>query len=209
MMHPKKIRKIRICIFHRGNYYSFCWIEFLENGSFSLGFLSQSLRFTEYGSAILRNGHFSEHTRVVTSGNVDIKQAISPHVTYHTPKLWQNKGIVHMKASNGVVDEFELDWFPVKKTEMLLCAYTGEIEKLDKDKKKKSRYRIIDVPPDVQCLRMEMVVYPRLPKYPKPAKVRHVPGIIGNIHGECPDYVLSCYFYNNEVVVPQLYYASE
>ncbi|MGD9143888.1 MAG: hypothetical protein PVG61_08585, partial [Dehalococcoidia bacterium] len=96
-----------------------------------------------------------------------------------------------------------------KKTEMLLCAYTGEIEKLDKDKKKKSRYRIIDVPPDVQCLRMEMVVYPRLPKYPKPAKVRHVPGIIGNIHGECPDYVLSCYFYNNEVVVPQLYYASE
>jgi hypothetical protein len=208
-MHPKKIRKIRICLYHRSNYYSFCWIEFLEDGSFSLGFLSEAFRFTEYGSAILHAGHFSEYTRIIPSGNIDIKEAISPHITYHTPKLWQKRGIVHMKASNGIVDEFEIDWFPVKKTEMLLCAYSGEIEKLDKDIKKKLRYQVVNVPPNVKCLRMEVVVYPRLPKYPKPARVIDISEAMGNIHGGCPDYILSCYFYKNEIVQPQLYYTSE
>ena len=208
-MYPKKIRRIRICLFWRGNFYSFCWIEFLENGSFSLGFLSRVFKLTEYGTARLRDGYFSDHIKTLTSGNVDIKDADSPHVTFHTPFIEQNSGIVHMVAANGEVDEFELNWFPVRKADKLLYAYTGDIEKLDRDSKKKSRYQIVDVPSDVQCLRMELMIYPRFPKYPKPAKITHDLGAIANIHGGCPDYMLSCYFYKNAVVEPQFYFASE
>ncbi len=208
-MYPKKIRRIRICLFWRGNYYSLCWIEFLENGSFSIGFLSKVFKFTEYGTAILRHGYFIDHAKTLTTGTVDIKDADSPHVTFHTPKIRQNSGIVHMVAANGEVDEMELKWFPVKKADKLLYAYTGDIAKLDKDSKKKARYQIVNVPSDVQCLRMELMIYPRLPQYPKPPKIMHAPGAIANIHGGCPDYMLSCYFYKNEVVEPQFYFASE
>ena len=208
-MYSKKIRRIRICLFWRSVYYSFCWIEFLEDRSFSLGFLSKAFKLSEFGSAVLRDGKFSGHASTLSSGNVNIRDAINPHITFHPPKIWQSKGVVHMAAKNGIVDEFELDWFPVKETKMLLCAYTGEINKLDKDNKRKSRYQIINVPPDFRCLRMELVIYPRLPKYPKPAKIIHIPTAIGNIHGGCPDYIISCYFYKNEVVVPQFYYSSE
>lgn len=208
-MYPKKIRRIRICLFWRGNYYSFCWIEFLENGSFSLGFLSRVFNFTEHGTARLRDGYFSNHAKTLTSGDVDISDADSPHITFHTPKIEQNSGIVHMVAANGKVDELELNWFPVIKYDKLLYAYTGDIAKLDRDKKKKSRYQIVDVPSDVQCLRMELMIYPRFPKFPKPPRLVHIPRAIGNIHGCCPDYVLSCYFYKNEVVKPQSYFAHE
>jgi len=208
-MYPKKIRRIRICLFWRGNYYSFCWIEFLENDSFSIGFLSKVFKFTEYGTARLRDGYFSDHAKTLTTGNVDIKDAASPHVTFHTPKICQDSGIVHMVAANGNVDELELNWFPVRKADKLLYAYTGDIAKLDKDRKKKSRYQIVDVPPNVQCLRMELMIYPRLPKYPKPPKIMHDPGAIANIHGGCPEYMLSCHFYKNKVVEPQLYFAAE
>jgi len=95
-MHPKSIRRIRIYFAWRGDYYSFCWIEFLQDGSLSLGFLSRVFKFTEYGSAIARSGYFREHTEILTSGNVDIKDADSPHVTFHPPNIGQNKGIVHM-----------------------------------------------------------------------------------------------------------------
>jgi hypothetical protein len=206
--YTKKTRKIRISLFWRGNYYSFCWIEFLENDSFSIGFLSKVFKFTEYGTAILHSGHFINHAKTLTTGDIDIKDADSPHVTFHTPKIDQN-GIVHMKAANGKVDELELNWFPVKKVDELLYAYTGDIGNLDKDRKKKSRYRIIDVPPEVKCLRMKMLIYPRLPEYPKPAKVIHDPSAITCIHGGCPHYMLSCYLYKNEVVEPQFYFVSE
>ncbi|GAI29754.1 unnamed protein product, partial [marine sediment metagenome] len=108
------------------------WIEFLQDSSFSLGFLSRVFKFTEYGSAIARSGYFTEHVKILTSGNVDIKDADSPHVTFHPPKIRQDRGVVHMVAKNGLVDEFELDWFPVKKDQTLLYAFTGDIAALDK-----------------------------------------------------------------------------
>jgi hypothetical protein len=208
-IHPKKIRKIRICLFWRGIYYSFCWVEFLEGGSFSLGFLSSVFKFTEYGTARLRDGHFCDHVKTLTSGDVDIKNADSPHITFHTPHIEQNSGIVHMVAANGKVDELKINWFPVRKANILLYAYTGDIAKLDIDRKKKSRYQIVNVPLGVRCLRMELLIYPRTPEYPKPAKLKHNPNAIANIHGGCPDYMLSCYFYQNAVVDPQLYFAAE
>jgi hypothetical protein len=209
LKHPKKIRRIRICLFWKGYYYSFCWIEFLEDGSFSVGFLSKIFKLTEIGSATLRNGYFSKHIQTLTRGNIKIKDAISPHITFHQPKIEQTIGIVHMIAENGIVDEIELDWFPVKKADTLLYAYTGDIEKLDRDTKKKQRYRVVDVSPNIRCLRMELMIYPRTPKYPQPAKIIHNPNAIANIHGACPDYMLSCFFYKNDVVEPQLYFAAE
>jgi hypothetical protein len=208
-MVSNKIRKIRICLFWRGNYYSFCWIEFLEDGSFPIGFLSKVFKFTEYGTAILRDGYFSNHAKTLAAGNVNINDADSPHVTFHTPKVFQNRGIVHMVAANGRVDELELNWWPVKKADIILYAYTGDIARLDNDRKKKSRYQIVDVPSDSKCLRMELMIYPRSHKYPNPAKIFHAPGAIANIHGGCPEYIVSCYFYKNEVVEPQFYFAAQ
>jgi hypothetical protein len=208
-IHTKKIRRIRICFAWRGSYYSFCWIELLQDGSFSLGFLSRVFKFTEYGSAIARSGYFADHTNILTSGNVDIKDADSPHVTFYPPKIGQNRGVVHMVAKNGKVDEFELDWFPVKKAQALLYAFTGDIVALDKAVKTKTQYQIVLIPSNLQCLRMELIVYPRSPKYPKPATLIHVPNAIGNIHGGGPNYIVSCYFYGNDLVEPALYLASD
>ena len=208
-LHPKRTRRIRIHFAWRGSYYSFCWIEFLQDSSFSLGFLSRVFKFTEYGSAIARSGHFTEHVQILTSGNIDIKDAESPHVTFHPPKIGQKSGIVHMKANNGIVDEFKLDWFPVKQTQALLYAFTGDIATLDETSKKMPRYQIVSVPSNLQCLLMELIVYPRSPKYPKPANIVHIPRAVGNIHGACPDYIVSCYFYGNDLVQPALYLASD
>jgi hypothetical protein len=208
-LNQKRIRRIKIHFAWGGDCYSFCWIEFLKDGSFSLGFLSGVFEFTEYGSAIARSGYFTEHEKILTSGSVDINDAESPHVTFHPPRIGQNTGIVHLIAKNGIVDEFELDWFPVKKVQVLLYAFTGDIAALDKAAKKIPRYQIVSVPSNLQCLRMELTVYPRSPKYPKPATIIHMPSAVGNIHGGCPDYIVSCYFYENALVAPALYLASD
>lgn len=208
-MYPKKMRKIRICLAWKGNFYSFCWIELLEDHSFSLGFQSKNLKFTEYGSAILAKKRFSNHMNTLTNGNIDIKNAISPHISFHPPKIDQKKGIVHMVAKNGVVDEFELDWYPVNKFDRLLYAYTGDIARLDKDIKKRYRYQDIFISPTNQCLRMELAVYPRIPPYPKPPKILVMPNAIGDFHGFSPEYIISCYFYKNEIVKPAIYFAAE
>ncbi|MFC1995647.1 hypothetical protein ACFLVM_02080 [Chloroflexota bacterium] len=208
-LHPKRIRRIRIYFAWRGGYYSFCWIEFLQNGSLSLGFLSRVFNFTEYGSAIARSGHFTEHAKILTRGNVDIKNADSPHITFHPPNIRKNGGIVHMISKNGLIDEFELDWFPVKKSQTVLYAFTGDIGVLDRSNKAMKQYQIISVPSNLKCLRMELAIYPRSPKYPKPANFIHIPDAIGNIHGGCPYYVVSCYFYENDMVEPALYLASD
>ena len=151
-MYPKRIRKIRICFAWRGSHYSFCWIELLQDSSFSLGFPSRVFKFTEYGSAIARSGEFTEHLKVLTSGNVDIKDADSPHVSFHPPKIGQSEGVVHMVAKNGKVDEWELDWFPVEKAHLLLCAFTGDIARLDKTMETKTRSQVVLVPSDLHCL---------------------------------------------------------
>jgi hypothetical protein len=177
--------------------------------SFSLGFLSEVFKFTEYGSAIVRSGHFTEHTKIITSGNINIINAKNPHVTFHPPKIGQNKGIVHMTAINGKVDEFQLDWFPVKKAQPVLYTFTGDIATLDKATKTMPQYQIVSVPSSLQCLRMELIIYPQSAKYPKQAIFTHFPEAIGNIHGSCPDYIVSCYFYGNNLVEPALYLATD
>lgn len=207
--HPKRVRRIRICFAWRGRYYSFCWMELLQDGSFSVGFLSRVFKFTEYGSAIARSGNFAEHVKILTSGNVDIRDADSPHVTFHPPKIGQNRGVVHMVTKNGKVDEWELDWYPVKRTHGLVYAFTGDIAALDKAMKKRTQYQIISVSSNLQCLRMELIVYPRSPRYPKPATFIHFPKAVGNVHGVCPEYIVSCYFYGNDLVEPALYLASD
>lgn len=193
----------------RGGCYSFCWIEFLKDGSLSLGFVSKVFKFTEYGTAIAYSGCFTEPLKTLTSGNVDVKDADSPHVTFHPPKIGQSRGVVHMVAKNGTVDEFELDWYPVKKAQTLLCAFTGEIAAIDIADKTKTQYQVVSVPSNLQCLRMELIIYARSPKYPKPATIIHIPNAVGNIHGGCLDYIASCYFYGNDLVERALYIASD
>ena len=203
-MRKEWIGQIRIYLHLRKSYYSFCWINLQEDGSLSFGSLSKTLKFAEYGTAVVRSGYFTDHTQTLTRGNVDIKDADRPHVTFHPPSINQASGIVHMRDSNGkVIDEWELDWFPVKKAQLLLCAYTGDITMLPKEVKPKGRYKVARLSSSLQCLRMELILYPLS------ATLVHDPSAVANIHGGCPNYIVSCYFYNNNLVEPALYVASD
>ena len=206
-MKKEWIGKIRIYLYLRESFYSFCWINMLKDGSLSFGFMSKTLRFTEYGSCVVRSGAFTDHTQTLTRGNMDIKNANTPHVTFHPPRIDKKSGIAHMVDDKGKVDEWELDWFPVKKPQSLLYAYTGNITALDKTFQPKGRYLIATLPPNSQCLRMELILYPNPdPQFPK---VVHYPSAVANIHGGCPNYIVSCYFYDNNLVKPALYVASD
>lgn len=156
--------KIRIYLYLRESCYPFCWISMLKDGSLSFGFMSKTLRFIEYGSAVVRSGAFTEHAQILTRGNMDIKDADTPHVTFHSPRIGQKSGIAHMVDDKGKVDEWELDWFPVKTPQPLLYAYTGDITMLEKTVEPKERRQIVMVPANLQCLRMELILYPSSPK---------------------------------------------
>jgi len=200
------IGKVRMYLHFRATYYSFCWISMEKDGSLLFGFSSKTLRFIEYGSSVVRSDIFTEHTQTLTRGNMDIKDAKTPHVTFHPPRIEQKSGIAHMVSDKGKVDEWELDWFPVKKAQLLLCAYTGDIAMLPKEIEPKGRHEVARLPSNVQCLRMELVLHP---KSEKSLKVLHSLGAVANIHGVCPKYVVSCHFYNNNLVEPALYMASD
>jgi len=163
------------------------------------------LRFTEYGSAVVRSGSFTEHVQTLPKGNVHIQNIIAPHVTFHPPRIQQKSGIVHYVGSNGIVDEWELDWFPVNQPQLLLCAYSGDITRLEKVTKLKERHEIATLPSNVQCVRMELTIYPRSATL---AQI-HDQSVIANIHGYCPNYIVSCHFYENSVVTPALYMATD
>ncbi len=174
-----------------------------KDGSLLFGFMSKTLRFIEYGSAIARSGAFIEHTQILTRGNMDIKDTNTPHVTFHPPRIEQKSGIAHMVDGKGRVDEWELDWFPVKTPQPLLYAYTGDITILDKTAQPKGRYQIITVPSNLRCLRMELILYP------KSSRLIHYPSAVANIHGICPDYIISCYFVSHSLIEPALYIATD
>lgn len=206
-MRKEWIGQIRIYLYLRKNYYSFCWINLQEDGSFSFGLLSRTLRFTEWGSAVARSGAFTDHTKILTRGNVDIKDADRPHVTFHPPSVHQVNGFVHMRDNNdNVVDEWQLDWFPVKKAQLLLCAYSGDISILPKEARPKGQHEIAILPSNVQCLRMELIL---LPRSEQSIKLLHSAGALANIHGICPKYVIACHFYKNNLVNPALYIATD
>ncbi len=198
-------RKIGVYLLWRNCYYSFCWVQLIKDGSFSFGFQLKTLRFKEWGTAITRSGYFTEHAQTLTSGNVDIKDVNAPHVTFHSPTIQQKGGIVHFVGSNGIVDEWELDWFPVKRAQALLYAYTGNIAMLEKTTKPKGRYEIAVIPSNIQCVRMELVIHP-LPTVAKQIGDRNA---ITNILGFCPNYIVSCCFYENPLAEPCLYVATD
>lgn len=197
-------RKIRIYLMWRNCYYSFCWVQLLKDGSFSFGLQSKTLRFIEWGTAVVRSGYFTEHTQILTSGNVDIKDVTAPHVTFHSPEIKQKKGIVHFVGSNGKVDEWELDWFPVRKAQALLYAYTGDIAMLEKATKLTERHEIVRVPTNVRYMRMELVIHP-LSIATKQIGDRSA---ITNIIGFCPNYIIGCCFYENPLTELCLYVAT-
>ena len=198
-------RKIYIYLLWKNNYYKFCWIKLLLDGSFSLGFDSKTLRFTEWGSVVVRSGYFTEHTQTLASGNVNIKNILAPHVTFHSPAIQQKGGIVHFVGSNGKVDEWELDWFPVKKAQALLYAYTGDISMLEKVTKLAGRHEIAIIPPDVQCLRMELIIHP----LSATAEQVEDKNAITNILGFCPNYIVSCWFYKTPLVELHVFMAGD
>ena len=107
----------------------------------------------------------------------------------------------------GKVDEWELDWFPVKTPRSLLYTYTGDITMLEKTAQPKGRCQIVMVPSNLQCLRMELILYPNLD--PQSPKVVHYPNAVANIHGICPNYIVSCYFDKHSLVEPALYIATD
>jgi hypothetical protein len=153
----------------------------------------------------VRSGYFTEHAQTLTRGSVNIKDVNAPHVTFHSPTIQQKRGIVHFVGSNGKVDEWELDWFPVKRAQALLYTYTGDIAMLEKTPKPKGRYEIAVIPPNVQCLRMELIIHPRSASL---AQV-HDQNAIANISGYCPNYIVSCWFYENPLAEPCLYMATD
>ena len=198
-------RKIHIYLLWKNNYYKFCWIQLLIDGSFSSGFESRTLHFTEYGSAVVHSGSFVEHVQTLPSGNVTIQEVIAPHVTFHSPRIHQRSGIVHYVGSNGKVDEWELDWFPVKRPQLLLCMYSGDITNLEKITKLKGRHEIVALPSNTQCIQMDLIIHPRLSSLIE----IHDQNAITNIHGYCPNYIISCQFYKNNLVAPCLYMATD
>ena len=193
-------RRIGVYLLWENCYYSFCWMEFLKDGSLSFGFQSRTLRFTEWGTVVVRSGFFVEHTQTLTSGNVDIKEVASPHVTFHPPRVQQKSGVAHYVGSNGKVDEWELDWFPVRKPQALLYAYTGDIAMLERILRPTKRHEIVKVPPNVRCVRMELVIHPLASN----ARQIEDTNAITNILGFCPNYIVSCWFYENPLAEPCL-----
>ena len=206
MSTSERIRKIHICLRLGSNLYSFCWMTLLTNGSLSFGFTSKTLKLVEYGTSVVRSGVFNEHAQILTRGTVNIKNADTPHITFHPPRIEQKSGVAHVIASNGKVDEWELDWFPVKKPQLLLAAYTGDITMLDTVIKPKEQYEIVNVPLNLRCLRMELILYPRQPT----SKIRlDDPNAKAHIMAICPNYFVSCNFYENPVVELGFYVATD
>lgn len=185
----KFVRKKRVFLKMAGSLFPFFWIEFLEDRSFSFGMSSKAVNFTEYGSAVQRKGTFVDHHAILTSGNISIKEAQSPHVTFHPPKIGQEQGVVHMTAANGRVDEWDMDWFPVRNPQHVLSSFSDDIEQLGSTGRPKKNYSVVTVPPGVRSVRMDMYVCP------KPGNITLDPKAFDNVIGGCPEYVLCCSFY--------------
>ena len=206
-MRKEWLGQVRIYLLIKNHHYSYAWINLQEDGSLSFGLLSKTLKFTEWGSAVVQSGAFTNHVQTLPKGIVDIEDAESPHVTFHPPPISQKYGVAHMiDAQNRIVDEWELNWFPVRTPQLLLCVYTGNIFALPTETNLEGRHEIVKLPSQVQCLRMELIV---IPKSKKSIKLLHSQSAVTNIHGVCPNYVVSCHFYNNPLVDPALYIVTD
>ena len=176
-----------------------------KDASLLFGFSSKNMRFTEYGSSVVRSGYFTDHSQIIPKGNLDIRKTSKPHITFHPPTTSRKIGIAHMvEGRNGKVDEWNLDWFPVNKPQALLFAYTGDIDRLDETEKLKGNHQIVSVHDNVNCLRMELILHP----IPKSTVAIGSPNTI-NILGFCPNYIVCCHFHSVNMVDPADYIATD
>ena len=199
----KFVKKKRVYVKMGGRLFPFFWIEFLEDRSFSLGVSSSAFNFTEYGSAVQRKGEFHDHVSILTSGNVSIKEAQSPHITFHPPRIGQKEGLVHMKAANGRVDDWSMDWFPARNPQLVVSLVSGDIEQLGSTGRPKKNYSVVTVPPGVRRIRMDMYICPN------PPNIVLDPQAFDNVIGGCPAYVLCCSFYHASRQRGALYIATD
>lgn len=199
-------RKTRIHLRWHAHYYSLCWAEFLKDKSFSVGINSRNIRFDEYGSAVSRGAQFTDHLEAdITAGNVSIRDAKDHHVTFHPPRLNQRSGIIHLVASNGKVDEWPLDWFPVAKPQPVLRVTVADVDSLGQRAQPKRPYSIVAVPSNVRSLRMELCLHPRA----TPRLRLHNPTALANIHGFSPDYIASFYIFKDDSHSTCMYIATD
>lgn len=204
-MNKKQNRKLRIYLKSNGRYYPFCWTELLTDGSFSFGLSSKRIHFDEYGTAVCRSGKFMNHIQTLRRGTIHIEKAKAPHVTFHPPKITQKSGIVHFVAQNGKVDEWNLDWFPVIKEQLLLCVEAKNFFEIAIPLRPKKHYRMVPVPKNVKSFRMNLEIYKRN----TPINRLHDNFSFGNIHGYCPQYVVSLKFYEYDSQATCIYMASD
>jgi len=199
----KFVRKKRIYLRSGKQLFPFCWIEFLEDGSFSLGIISKEIKFTQYGSAIQRQVSFKNHVQTLRRREIGVQETKAPHYTFHTPRISQKAGLVHMIDPNGKVDEWELDWFPVRKIQHLLTINSGQIKTLGIAINPKKNYSIVTVPKGWRSLRMDMFISPVR------SKVELDPSAIDNVIGGCKHYNLICSFYKDSNDSLCIYVANE
>lgn len=203
-MHSVKfVRKKRIYLKQGSHIYPFIWIEFLEDASFSLGFMSKQIKLTEYGSAIQRGLQFREHTEVIKRGAIPINETKMPHFTFHPPRVSQTSSIVHMVDQCGKVDEFEFNWFPVKMVDHIATIYSGDIAMLGTVKGTKRNYSLVAVPPSSLGMRIDVFICP------VGAHVELDPLAKDNVIGCCKHYNLICSFYSDNSPQFAIYVATE
>jgi len=197
------IGELRIYLLQRGVYRSFCWMNMQQNGSLLFSFSSKTARLIEYGRSVVQSGNFVDHSKTITRGTIDIKDAKHPHISFHPPRITQKSGIAHLKDANGNVDEWDLDWFPVKNSQAILYAYSGDISKLSQVVHLKGNHQVVDIPNNVDCIQMELVLYP------KSVQIVGRWDVLTNIIGVCPHYIVCCHFLPIRVVDLSVYIATD
>lgn len=199
----KQVRKKRIYLKSRLQIHPFVWLEFLEDASFSLGVLSQRLKLTEYGSAIQRGFQFKEHAGILRRGDTHISEAKSPHYSFHPPRILQTAGVVHMVDQRKKIDEWELNWFPVRTVDHILTIYSGDIEHLGTVRRPKKNYSLVVVPGTSLGMRMDLFICPAR------VRVELDPLAKDNIIGGCKHYNLICSFYSDDTPQFAMYVTTE
>jgi len=196
------IGKVRVYLYLRGNYYEFCWINLWKDGSLFFGFMSK-IPFIEYGTAKTKSGDFVEHVQTLARGNINIKEANFPHLSFHPPRVSQKTGIVHIRDGKNFVDKWDLDWFPVNKPMHLMTIYSGDITRLKKVIKLKKPNEVVNLSSNIKYLRMDLILYPRVPN------IFHDPKSFTKLIGVCPNYLVCCYFYSCNPSDAAFYAATE
>jgi len=203
-MTKKWLGRVQVYLSRGREVHSFCWLNMAKDGSLSFGLSSSSVRFAEYGKAVSRGGTFVGHAKTLTRGNADIADAPRAHATLHPPSLRQSTGIAQMKDDRRVVDRWELDWFPVANANLVGVLYSGRIVDLSSPSRSTGKREIVNVPTDVECLRMDIVLFPRKPR----SSMRlDSPGTMTNLVGICPHYLVGCHFYRDDQTTAAMYIA--